>query len=311
MLTLMIMLAPSIAMACLWIYGTTLDGKYVQREGYDLPSPVDLEARIHEQPQQHPSLNAKHLYSPPDAAAKANDEAVQVLLKGDAAKAVSMLEKVEAEHPGIYFTAANRGTALELAGRDEEALHWILEGIRRNPDSHMGAEWLHARILEAKLQLAKDPGWLKTHTITGIDLTRLAEPDYAIDSAQGPQYKQMIRDSLVHQLSARMLFVKPQDSIVAQLLIELTHMESQVGFLEYALRYLDLAELYGADTQAHAALRESFKQSISKAAPVMKTTHNFSLFQVSLIASFTLLLLACLFRKTLRQHLLFKPKSVP
>jgi hypothetical protein len=52
--------------------------------------------------------------------------------------------------------AANLGTALELLGNKEEALHWIREGIRRNPQSHEGTEWLHAKILEAKIAAQKD-----------------------------------------------------------------------------------------------------------------------------------------------------------
>ena len=80
---------------------------------------------------------------PADPVAEKNDEAVQKLLRGDVQKALDLLKSIEYFHPGIYITAANMGTALELAGQDDEAVAWIKEGIRRNPASHMFAEWLH------------------------------------------------------------------------------------------------------------------------------------------------------------------------
>jgi len=47
------------------------------------------------------------------------------------------------------------GTAYELAGKNEPALRWIREGLRRNPNSHKGTEWLHVKILEAKIEQEK------------------------------------------------------------------------------------------------------------------------------------------------------------
>ena len=62
-----------------------------------------------------------------------------------------MFLALERRYPGHHETAANLGTALELAGHDAPALQWIRIGIRRNADEHYGSEWLHVRILEAKI----------------------------------------------------------------------------------------------------------------------------------------------------------------
>jgi hypothetical protein len=89
-----------------------------------------------------------------------NDLATALAHTDEASEAVVLLEQIEEEKPGLYVTAANLGTAYELSGDDEKALEWIRKGIERNPNAHERSEWLHVRILEAKLTLKKDPhGW--------------------------------------------------------------------------------------------------------------------------------------------------------
>ena len=61
------------------------------------------------------------------------------------------------------------GSSVQHIGDNEQALHWISEGIRLNKDSHWGTEWLHVKILEAKIAAAKDPEWIKTHSVLELD----------------------------------------------------------------------------------------------------------------------------------------------
>jgi tetratricopeptide (TPR) repeat protein len=106
---------------------------------------------------------------PNAAPAARNDYAVALILSEDHTKTIDVLERLEKDEPGLYMTAANLGTAYELAGDAATALKWSREGIRRDPNSHYGTEWLHVRILEAKLALAEDPQWLDSHTVLGAD----------------------------------------------------------------------------------------------------------------------------------------------
>lgn len=57
--------------------------------------------------------------------------AVALLHLGRASEAVALLAGIERTHPGSYVTAANLGTAYELAGNNEVALKWIRQAIRR------------------------------------------------------------------------------------------------------------------------------------------------------------------------------------
>lgn len=257
----------STSSACLWINGTTLDGQWSKHNGTATLNAQHFQQSIAQRPEQHPSQTPPPGYQPPDDVNRANDEAVRVLMNGDPSRAVAMLKEIESRRPGTYFTAANLGTALELAGQDQEALKWILEGIRRNPESHMRTEWLHARILETKIQLSTKPDWLKDHTISGIHLNQLSDRQYTIQTPQGKLGLSDIRESLAQQLFARTVFVKPKDPIVAQMFVELAHVESHFGILEQATSFLDLASLYGAPADVTEGLRQSWQKKIDAVRP--------------------------------------------
>lgn len=150
-----------------------------------------------------------------------NDLAVALAHAGQAAEAVTLLEGIEREKPGLYVTAANLGTAYELVGNNTRALDWIRQGIQRNPDSHQGSEWLHVRILEAKLALEKDPSWLGDHSILGFSGHALPQ-SVDIRGNRGEKLKlDGIKDALIYQLHERVQFVGAPDAVVGSLLYDL------------------------------------------------------------------------------------------
>ena len=101
-----------------------------------------------------------------------NDLGVARLLTGKIDAAIALFRETEKKFPGNARVAANLGTALELKGENEEALKWIREGVLRDPSEHEGSEWLHVRILDAKIALAKDPGWFDKEQRAGARFRR-------------------------------------------------------------------------------------------------------------------------------------------
>ncbi len=213
---------------------------------------------------------------------KKNDLAVALAHTGAAEEAVALLEQIEAEKPGLYVTAANLGTAYELSGNDEKALEWIRKGIERNPHAHEKTEWLHVRILEAKLALKADPMWFKSHSVLGprqrIDLAdHSANPDqfkpftfkrtpkdFAVTGNRGEELSpDEIKTAIIYQLHERLQFAVPPNPIVGDLLIELGYLlaEEPTG-VGGARDVYDLAKIYLRDApnvnelQAEAELQE-------------------------------------------------------
>ena len=205
-----------------------------------------------------------------DPVGKANADAVEVLLDGGVQKAIEVFQKIEHDNPGHYATASNMGTAYELAGNLAEALKWIKEGVMRNGDSHDHSEWLHVRILEAKLALQADPNWLETHTISGIKFGDIRAT--TVETIQGPipaisVQGFNVKDAIGSQLQERIGLVKPQDMIVAHLLYELALIEMETGHASDASKELDLALSYGLPAELAKAQR-------SRLAPILFRAEN-------------------------------------
>jgi tetratricopeptide (TPR) repeat protein len=197
-----------------------------------------------------------------------NDLAAALAHTGEAKEAVKLLEEIEAEKPGLYFTAANLGTAYELSGDNQKALEWIREGIKRNPDAHEGTEWLHVLILQYKMAIDEDAKWPETHTIFGDPVFGYTNDElfaHLREQKEDPKAKtpapignkpvgnrgqkltdEEIKTALFYQLHERMQFVKPPDVAVGGLLLELgilvgnesTGPGGSTGIFDLAKKYL-------------------------------------------------------------------------
>ncbi|MFK7783480.1 MAG: tetratricopeptide repeat protein [Crocinitomicaceae bacterium] len=159
-----------------------------------------------------------------------NDYAVLLLKAGKTATALDILEQLSLKHPNDYQIAANLGTAYELAGDNLKALKYINLGLDLNPDSHEGSEWVHAKLLDAKIKFENDPSYFEDHTV--LDLT----DDLKKDSE--------IRDQLMIQIRERFPFCKGPDPIMASLLIDLGDCYANTASLEFAKASYEIAKHY-------------------------------------------------------------------
>ena len=229
------------AEACINYYGTSIDGRPRTVDG-DASLPVSM---ITDNPEHHHRASAPLGPAPADNAPfeVRSNYAASLLYHGAAARAVPLLEAIEREHPGEYTVAANLGTAYELAGNDRQALRWIAEGVKRNPGAHEGTEWLHVRILEAKLALASDPAWLTTHSVLGLDFGAAVTPSIPTRWPQGHDLPSTLA-ALRYQLRERIAFVAPPDPIVADLVADYARLVALDAVIEEALPIYDLALAY-------------------------------------------------------------------
>ncbi len=236
--------------ACLWTYATNLDGQVEEIESVQpgafatglvskmsrqswLARAEDLKQRSDQQPANHELRN---------------DYAVMLVRAGELTEALAVLNDIEATKPGLYPTAANLGTVYELSGDVEKSLHWIQEGLARNPQSHQGSEWLHVRILQAKQKLVEDPDWLQAHSILGLNFGDESRPlrpsDEELAVLGGSQNWDDLNSHLTFQLRERTSLVDPPDAIVADLLCDLSTVLALSGQLENAIAVAELAQRY-------------------------------------------------------------------
>jgi tetratricopeptide (TPR) repeat protein len=145
-----------------------------------------------------------------------SDKGYVLILQGKYKEALQIYLAIENSNPNRYSTASNIGTIYELLGDNEKALEWINKAIVINKDSHYGSEWLHSKILEAKIK--------GTNFYNGNFLinTNFGDAEYPKTDLNIAEIK-ALRQALYYQLNERISFIKPKDEIVAVLLFDLAN----------------------------------------------------------------------------------------
>lgn len=128
---------------------------------------------------------------------------------GQVKKALEKLEVLTAEYPDEYIIIANLGTAYELDGQLKNALKFIKKGYEINPTSHYGSEWIHIKILEAKIAHGANSDWLRRNAIISVE--ELLEN-------QSNQHDHNYRNHLVTQIRTRVPFTPSPNPVIANLL---------------------------------------------------------------------------------------------
>lgn len=164
--------------------------------------------------------------------------------------AIQHFLRLESVFPGRAETAANLGTALELSDRDESALKWIELGIARNREEHFGTEWLHARILKAKIAAASGH-WNHDASIAGLTFADMEIPPLPERLPSGNDGKPVepwaLDLALLYQLRERLQFVSAPDWVVADLMSDWATLNLAGGPVENAKVQYGLAVRYGAE----------------------------------------------------------------
>lgn len=187
-----------------------------------------------------------------------SDYGLHLVQAGKVKEALVIFEKLAEVYPNEYSIIANLGTTYELSGKNEQALEYIRKGIEINPDSHKGSEWIHVKILEAKIALEKDPGYLSNHTVLNL----------------GSKQKQSKKtfDQLYTQLQERFPFSpKETNPIMADLFVELGDYYFETISFEHAKAFYQLAQNY------YKSDRKDIAEKIEKARKLREDYANKSM----------------------------------
>ena len=170
-----------------------------------------------------------------------SDRGLLLILLKEYDKAIKLYLEIEKMKPGRYSTASNIGTAYELIGDNENALKWIKKSVEIDPKSHYESEWIHVKILEAKIDSQKP-----------ISSLSFINTDFGTDSLPKTNLSKEaltnLRDALYYQLNERISFIKPKEKIIAQLLFDLADITFLSSDYHDAISIYDMAKEYGFDS---------------------------------------------------------------
>lgn len=143
-----------------------------------------------------------------------SDKGLILILQKKYDEALKIYQFIEKISPNRYSTASNIGTLYELIGENQKALYWINKAIEINPNSHNNSEWLHSKILEAKI---KGETYFTGDFLLNISFGNAAKPQTQLTEME----IKTLEKTLFFQLNERISFIKPKDKIVGALLFEL------------------------------------------------------------------------------------------
>jgi tetratricopeptide (TPR) repeat protein len=167
-----------------------------------------------------------------------SDKGLLLILLKQYKEAVKLYLEIEQLQPNRYSTASNIGTAYELLGQDEKALQWIKKTVQIDPKSHKNSEWIHVKILEAKI---KGEEFYTTRFLLNTEFGLDNNPTSSLTNSE----LQNLSDGLYYQLNERVSFVEPKEKIVAQLLFDLGNIAFLLNNYSDALGDYEQAKKYG------------------------------------------------------------------
>lgn len=169
-----------------------------------------------------------------------SDKGYLLIVLGKYDDALNLYLNIEKIEPNRYSTASNLGTLYELMGENQKAYTWIKKSIEINPESHKGSEWLHLRILEAKIKNLED---ISGQFLINTNFGTSSEPKTKLSKKEVDELTQ----SVYYQVNERMSFIEPKDKIISLLLFELGNLAELKGENNSALATYRTARLYGYD----------------------------------------------------------------
>ncbi|MDX6190908.1 hypothetical protein SGQ83_16230 [Flavobacterium sp. Fl-318] len=167
-----------------------------------------------------------------------SDKGYVLIVQKKYKKALELYLNIERIKPNRYSTASNIGTLYELIGENQKAYEWIKKSIQINPESHNGSEWLHLRILEAKIKNLTD---VSGQFLINTNFGDKREPKTKLSNAEVDK----LAKEIYYQVNERISFIKPKDRVISILLFELGNLVRLKREPENAERIYNLAKNYG------------------------------------------------------------------
>lgn len=188
------------------------------------------------------------------------DLGTMYLYTGQYLDAKKIFQRITLKSSGIYQTEGNLATAYELLGQNDSALYWVKKACEIDSNAYNDSEWIHIKILEAKMKANGNEQYLWDNSILSLDFGNDVIPvnKNNIDLER-------LEKQLYYQLEERMSHYSPKDPVVAQLLFDLGNVCAITTEVKKGLDVLEVAKEYGYKSELLDQRLAYFNQLQSKA----------------------------------------------
>lgn len=147
-----------------------------------------------------------------------SDYGVYLLMAGNYTEGLRLFTALLQKHSDVYEIRANIAVAYELNGRFDSAYYWEKKALELQPGAHENTEWIHLKILEARIKTAADSNWCLANNVTGI--YDLVKTNYTLPINEHWKSTQLFED-FITQLTERFPFTVAEDRVMGKLMMEL------------------------------------------------------------------------------------------
>jgi tetratricopeptide (TPR) repeat protein len=228
-----------ISSACINAEGFSIFGS---KTFYDLPisfiKKIDIEKYRADALKRARQLIAEYRNKSPDVHYY-NELGVVRIFEGKRKEAKQLLMQGLKLDSMNYGLNSNLAVVMELEGDLDSAQLLLQKAVGINKQAHFGSEWIHLKILEATMKTLDDKNWIYKHNV--IDFKALDDSLPFKKRRYGAIRTIM---EIEFQLKERLVFVKPVNVIVANLLLYLADLYSSEADFRYANETYLLAKEY-------------------------------------------------------------------
>jgi len=123
----------------------------------------------------------------------------------------------------------------------------------------LGSEWIHIKILEAKIKQSSNSDWLNTHPIITVNELKEKQTEYR-SRLNVSRYDRQVDNHLVFQIRTRVPFTPAPNKVIANLLKTLANFYEENGSAENAL----MAHIYRLDFETSQSKRYTIENDLKK-----------------------------------------------
>jgi tetratricopeptide (TPR) repeat protein len=158
------------------------------------------------------------------------DYTLRLIRAGKLKEGLEIFKRLSAKFPKEHVFHAYLGMAYEVNGDNKNALIHAKKALELDRFTHQESQWISIKILEAKIALEKDPGYLKNHSVLSLTMEQ--------------KKAEKVASQLLLQVKERFPFFNTPDPIMAELLRDLGDCYTESKSFEYGAAFYEIALNY-------------------------------------------------------------------